>query len=567
MRSHTLAHPALAFTHEHYLWLPLGGLLALAWANTAPESYFTFATRLSFPVNEIGMALFFALVTQEVVEEMMPHGALHSWKRWLLPVIGAVGGAVGATATYFMYISVKHEPVLQLGWLAAGAFDIAFSYFVVKSIFKRHPAVSFLLVMAIVTNAAGMIAAALLYQPVTVRPGGAVLMMAAIAVAMVFRRRRVHRFWPYLAVCGPLSWWALYIDGFHPALALVPIVPFLPHQPRSAERFDDSADAPLTSPRHFEHRWNYAVQLVLFLFGLVNAGVLLHRHGTGTWALMAAALGGRPIGILAAIGIAMLMGLRLPPRLHWRDLVVVALAASSGFTFALFAAVAVYPVGPILAELTLGAVLSGIGIIAAFAVARVLKVGRFTMITRTTALLTVAFLLTPLTAAWTRAQAGSAEIALRHFTSAIDSYVHLHRRLEAKLPPMRLTERAQDIFEASDAMAAAIRRARPDAREGDMFDSAARAFIRTRIADTLAARGIRPADLIAVNVEEADEHAPQPVVNGRFPWMRAAGLWPCVLAALPGLPEELEYRMVGSDLVLVDVHANLVVDVLRNAVQ
>ena len=50
------------------------------------------------------------------------------------------------------------------------------------------------------------------------------------------------------------------------------------------------------------------------------------------------------------------MGMRQPPRLHWRDMFVFALASSSGFTFALFAAVALYPMGPILAELKLGAV-------------------------------------------------------------------------------------------------------------------------------------------------------------------------------------------------------------------
>lgn len=157
----------------------------------------------------------------------------------------------------------------------------------------------------------------------------------------------------------------------------MPIVPFLPHQPRSVEGFEDTSDGPPSSSRHFEHQWNYAVQAVLFLFGLVNAGVLLHRYGTGTWALLGAALAGRPIGILAAAGVAVWLGMRLPRRLHWRDLVVVALAASSGFTFALFAAVALYPVGPILAELTLGAVPSCVGVIAAFAAARFLKVGRF----------------------------------------------------------------------------------------------------------------------------------------------------------------------------------------------
>jgi hypothetical protein len=38
-----------------------------------------------------------------------------------------------------------------------------------------------------------------------------------------------------------------------------------------------------------------------------------------------------------------------------------------------------------------------------------------------------------------------------------------------------------------------------------------------------------------------------------------------VIAALPELPPELQYRFVGADLVLVDIGAGLVVDVLRGA--
>jgi hypothetical protein len=37
------------------------------------------------------------------------------------------------------------------------------------------------------------------------------------------------------------------------------------------------------------------------------------------------------------------------------------------------------------------------------------------------------------------------------------------------------------------------------------------------------------------------------------------------LDVLPELPEELEYRFAGRDLVLIDIHAELVVDVLRRA--
>jgi hypothetical protein len=42
---------------------------------------------------------------------------------------------------------------------------------------------------------------------------------------------------------------------------------------------------------------------------------------------------------------------------------------------------------------------------------------------------------------------------------------------------------------------------------------------------------------------------------------------PAVFRDLPPLPGELEYRVVGRDLVLLDVIANLVVDVLRDAIR
>jgi NhaA family Na+:H+ antiporter len=222
-----------------------------------------------------------------------------------------------------------------------------------------------------------MAAIAVRHAFVDVRPGGSALMIAALALGFLFRRRKVHAFWPYLAICGPLSWTALYLDGFHPALALVPIVPFLPHAPRNLDVFADAAQARQDSVRRFEHASLYPVQAVLFLFGLVNAGVLLSGYGTGTWALLAAAAIGKPTGILAAAALALLLGLHLPPRLHWRDLIVIALATSGGFTFGLFFATAVFPVGPILAELKIGTVATGIGVPLAFAAARLLHVGRF----------------------------------------------------------------------------------------------------------------------------------------------------------------------------------------------
>ena len=48
--------------------------------------------------------------------------------------------------------------------------------------------------------------------------------------------------------------------------------------------------------------------------------------------------------------------------------------------------------------------------------------------------------------------------------------------------------------------------------------------------------------------------------------MLGAWMWPALLHALPTLPEDLQYRIVDNDLVLVDLHASLVVDILEDAI-
>jgi hypothetical protein len=40
-------------------------------------------------------------------------------------------------------------------------------------------------------------------------------------------------------------------------------------------------------------------------------------------------------------------------------------------------------------------------------------------------------------------------------------------------------------------------------------------------------------------------------------------MWPSLLWRLPPLPPEVEYRFLANDLVLIDIRAGLVVDILR----
>ena len=60
--------------------LPLGALIALVWANVAPESYFRFVYAIEFVINDIAMVFFFALIAKEVVEATAPGGVLHPWR-------------------------------------------------------------------------------------------------------------------------------------------------------------------------------------------------------------------------------------------------------------------------------------------------------------------------------------------------------------------------------------------------------------------------------------------------------------------------------------------------------
>jgi NhaA family Na+:H+ antiporter len=360
---------------DRFLLVPIGAVIALLWANAASESYFRFAQALAFPVNEIAMALFLALIAQEAFEAAMPGGALHTWRHWTMPIVAAIGGVVGSALTYLGYVYVKDEHLLVQAWPIACSIDMAAGYYVLKMIFRRSSAVPFLLVLGMATNVVGLVVMAV-WPAFT--PGhvlGAVLLGAAIASAAALRRSRVRAFWPYFALSGTLSWFGFYLAGVHPALALVPIVMFLPHEPRGLDLF---ADAPGDDAVHrAEHEWNEAAQIVVFLFALVNAGVLLRGYDTGTWAMLWAALVGRPLGIVGAAAIALAAGLQLPRGTGWRQLVVMALAASSGFTLALFFASGLLPIGAVLQQIKVGALMTVIAAPLTFVAAWWLGVGRF----------------------------------------------------------------------------------------------------------------------------------------------------------------------------------------------
>ena len=365
------------FVLDYLLALPIGCAAALLWANTLPESYYRFAHATAFAVNDVGIVFFFALITKEVAEATLPGGALHPWRRAALPVAAAVGSVVVSIACYLLFVHQVGEYMLESGWVVACAIDIPGSYVIARMIFGRHPAIPFLLLLAIAADAIGLACVAVLHPVSDAHPAvGIGLMAVAVGMAAALRHGRVKSFWLYLIGPGLVSWWALFLGGVHPALALVPIVPFFPHGRHDRGLMVEPAPQAHDTLTLFERWWRLPVEGVLFLFGLVNAGVPLHGLEAGMWAIPIAAMG-RPIGIVAAAWLAIAAGLHLPNRVGWPEVLVVGGMASIGLVFALFFATAVMPLGPLLLEMKMGALMTIAGGGLAFAVARLLRVGRF----------------------------------------------------------------------------------------------------------------------------------------------------------------------------------------------
>ena len=350
----------ISFIFDNSLLLVAGTIAAVVWANIDAAAYDAAAHPLHFWVNDVGMVFFFALAAKEVFEATLPGGPLASPRRALSPLAAAVGGMVAPALIYVALAAFRGPAELARGWAIPCATDIAFSAMVARIIFpSAHPAIPFLLLLAIADDALGLIILAVFY------PSGALsftalgtLMTGAVLFALWLGRRRVHSFWPYVLGPGALSWAALYLGGFHPALALVPIVPFMPHGARDLGIFDPREVQRGDTLNRFEHWWAAPVQFVLLLFGFANAGVPLEQIGPGTWYVLAALVVGKPVGILLFSAGARVLGGHLPPGLRTADLLVVGVVAAIGFTVSLFFATAAFPEGAALNETKMGALLS-----------------------------------------------------------------------------------------------------------------------------------------------------------------------------------------------------------------
>ena len=481
----------IGILQKYSIPLVFGVFLALVWSNVHEESYLELvhwtpikefkldghSVDFHFVINDFFMCFFFGLAIKEVTEALLPGGSLSPLSRAANPLLATLGGVVGPAATYavvtvifystglldqpmclpedFSLNATDHEDdhhrrlgggaggglspsyytakcsleAILKGWGVPTATDISLAWMFAILIFgPGHAAINFLLLLAILDDALGMIIIAVFYpDPANpVDPIWLLLVLAAMVVAFGLRKLKVSRWQAYILIAAPLSWAGLFKAHVHPALSLVFVVPFMPAThaiaakgPRDLGRVDtmsETSSRELVStqsrrssasrrtsvssaleevaiiasksfknmfyneenaPLHvFEHTLKVLVDFGMFFFGLLNAGVKLNSIGGVTACVGLALVVGKIIGIAGMSLLGSCIGAPLPKGLSVPDLVATSALGGIGLTVALFVANEAFVQPEMRGQAKMGAVLSILCGLIAFVINRIFSKGK-----------------------------------------------------------------------------------------------------------------------------------------------------------------------------------------------
>jgi NhaA family Na+:H+ antiporter len=345
----------LRIIERYFVFLQLGIITALIWANADYDSYSdlwlappdSHSFSFHFFINDIFMAFFFGMAMVHVTKAVSPGGSLYPLKRALAPILGTLGGVIGPTAVYLSLVAAEGVFEAQAkGWAICIATDISVAWLVATQVFGSgtHPAVEFLLLLAVADDVVGLVVIAVAYPTGDMHLIWLLLVVGAIGLCCLFRFVfRFQKWYLYIFVVGPVSWYGLYSAGVHPALALCVVVPFIPRD--NLERFDHNCSLP--------------VHVGLFFFALCNAGVAFQEIGLATLNVALSLILGKTFGIFLFTWVGtILCGLELPTGMNKSHLALLSHVSGAGLTVALFVAELAFSDPVLRAQARLGAILT-----------------------------------------------------------------------------------------------------------------------------------------------------------------------------------------------------------------
>ena len=393
--------------------LLVGALLALVWANSpwlhsydrlldhhfaVAFGFWNIDQPFHFWVNDVLMVFFFFLVGLEIKREAVI-GELSDPRRVIVPIAGALGGML---APAIIFTAIVAGRTGAHGWGIPVATDIAFAVGVITLAGSRVPfglRVT-LLALAIVDDIGGIVIIAVFYA--TGIQLAALALAAGVLVACYALRQLGIWYLPVYFVLGIIGWAATLESGVHATIfgvALGLLTPWRAWHPetgfgekmqRLTERFQDAqrvrgraageeqvtvALALAKEARDHVSPLDRIVRdltpIVAFgiapLFAFANSGVPIDLDTLGAALQSPVTLGvffglliGKPVGILLAIRLAVLMGARLPDGVTWSGIFAMGIVGGVGFTVAQFVAQLSYTDAALLTDAKLGVMFASI---------------------------------------------------------------------------------------------------------------------------------------------------------------------------------------------------------------
>lgn len=370
-----------------------GAAVATVWVNLSPASYYdsiewrlvdlalpAWLAPLPFsltPLNLVAdgaMALFLFFIGKELWEALtLEHGSLKG-RQAALPAGLTLGGLVGAALVWIAaaaLIETAEEAGFATGWQVPLGSDVLLCFLVGRAVFgPGHPALHLLLLLAIATDILALLIAGLTHPAVSLRLAWLLLPLAATLITWALfgrtpdpdapetQRRAGQRLLPYVAA-GLLSWIGVAASGLPPVLGLLPVIPAIAHSDRSFGLFAEAEEFLHDPLNRLTHALAWPLTAILFLFGLTRGGVDLSAFAPTTLTTLVALWIGRPLGtIVIGLGLAALLGLRLPAGITLRDVLRITLIMGMGFTVPVLGLATALPGGAMQEAARLGLAIS-----------------------------------------------------------------------------------------------------------------------------------------------------------------------------------------------------------------
>ena len=147
------------------------------------------------------------------------------------------------------------------------------------------------------------------------------------------------------------------------------------------------------------------------------------------------------------------------------------------------------------------------------------------------------------------------------FSERVRDYFELRSELEKGLPPLTVTDDPAEIRRAVRALAQRIRVARAGAKQGDIFTPTISVEFRKALILEIDAN-----TWAAIMDDNPGELSTK--INGSYPEGKPLStVPPNILAVLPRLPDDIQYRFLGRHLILLDTRANVILDRIPVAIQ